>query len=62
MRETSDVLTKEEVHERLEAVRRRTEMMADRIAQAAGYEGVLRAGKIVRLKSGGPPMVIGFVE
>jgi uncharacterized protein YodC (DUF2158 family) len=46
----------------LRAARARTNAVADRLAKAAGFEGELRPGKIVRLKSGGPPMTIAVVD
>ena len=50
-------------HERhLREARERTYAVADRLAGAAGYPGMLRPGKIVRLKSGGPPMTIAVVD
>lgn len=53
----------ESEHERyLREARERTNAVADRLARAAGYPGLLRPGKIVRLKSGGPPMTIAVVD
>lgn len=53
----------ESEHERhLKAARDRTNAIADRLARAAGYPGMLRPGKIVRLKSGSPPMTIACVD
>jgi uncharacterized protein YodC (DUF2158 family) len=36
--------------------------IADRVAKAAGFQGLLRPGAIVRLKSGGPPMTIAVFD
>ncbi len=53
----------ESEHERyLREAREKTNAIADRLARAAGYPGMLRPGKIVRLKSGGPPMTIAVVD
>jgi uncharacterized protein YodC (DUF2158 family) len=51
-----------EVEKRLEAAKARKNLIADRVAKAAGFQGELRPGKIVRLKSGGPPMTIAVFD
>jgi uncharacterized protein YodC (DUF2158 family) len=51
-----------EIEKRLEAAKGRHNFIADRVAKAAGFEGQLRPGKIVRLKSGGPPMTIAVFD
>jgi uncharacterized protein YodC (DUF2158 family) len=51
-----------EIEKRLEAAKARQYVIADRVAKAAGFPGELRPGKIVRLKSGGPPMTIAVFD
>lgn len=48
--------------EYLAAARERRNAFADRLAKVAGFEGELRPGAVVRLKSGSPPMTIALVD
>jgi len=56
------VMEKDEAFEQVRATRLRTNLIADRVAKAAGFKGELRPGAVVRLKSGGPPMTIAVFD
>jgi uncharacterized protein YodC (DUF2158 family) len=55
-------LPEDETFIHLERAKARAYSMADRIARVAGYAGEIRPGKLVKLKSGGPPMTVAVFD
>jgi uncharacterized protein YodC (DUF2158 family) len=56
------VLPEDEAFAHIERAKARAHSMADRIARVAGYAGEIRPGKLVKLKSGGPPMTVAVFD
>jgi uncharacterized protein YodC (DUF2158 family) len=55
-------LPEDEAFAHIERAKARAHSMADRIARVAGYAGEIRPGKLVKLKSGGPPMTVAVFD
>jgi uncharacterized protein YodC (DUF2158 family) len=52
----------DDAFQHIEQAKARAYAMADRIARLAEFEGEIRPGKLVKLKSGGPPMTVAVFD